>query len=293
MVALSGDRSRPSTNFEDFASNWLGQSLSSGRPQSTAPVQPAASPPNPTRRATPTPAPNRRLTPELQKAYDRAQQRFGHIPGAQIEVVASPGNGGKPVVMLRHRDGKKEGYDAQMHFHGDQLFDQRVGYDKEIGKAVERAWQKSKDTVFILPEANNENKAPRSDWNNATNLDRTMQDGLRGLGLDPSAAGSRTVSGHSAGGSVIAKALARGELRGADRIELYDAAVGSTHNHVSGPERARVAAYARSHPNQFVVMPGIMTSSAWNNYVDRSRFLPRASDHWAPLWNSLGQFREP
>lgn len=290
-MALSGDRGRPSPNFEDFASKWLGQGEAAGKPRPT--VQPAASPPTPRPAPTPSPDPTRRLTPELQKAYDRAQQRFGHIPGAQIEVVASPGNGGKPVVMLRHADGKKDGYNAQMHFHGDQLFDQRVGYDKELGQAVERAWQKSKDTVFILPEAQNEDRAPRSDWNNASNLGRIMNDGLRGLGLDPAAAGSRTVSGHSAGGSVIAKALARGELRDFDRIELHDAAVGSTHNHVSPAERARVAAYARSHPHQFVVMPGIMTNSAWNQYVDRSRFLPRASDHWTPLWNSLGQFREP
>lgn len=289
MVALSGERGRPSPNFEDFASKWLGQGESSSPPKRSQPLQPAATP----ERAATVPAPNRQLTPELQKAYDRARERFGHIPGAQIEVMASPGNGGKPVVMLRHADGTRDGYHAQMHFHGDQLFDQRVGYDQEIGKAVERAWQKSKDTVFILPEAQNENRAPRSDWNNASDLGRIMNDGLRGLGLDPAAAGSRTVSGHSAGGSVIAKALARGELRDFDRIELHDAAVGSTHNHVSAAERARVAAYARSHPHQFVVMPGIMTSSAWNQYIDRSRFLPRASDHWAPLWNSLGQFREP
>lgn len=228
----------------------------------------------------------------LKVAYDRAVRRFGSIEGVEIQVCASPGSGGKPVVALRHREGKADR--CHIHFHGDQLYDGDVNYEGKIGPCLERAWQKDKDTVLLLPEANNEDQAPRSDWNNIRDLRLILKDGMKALGLGVDELVHSACSGHSAGGSVIAKAIARtpAEVVGFDRLELYDAAVSSTHNSVSDDERARVQRWCQQRPQQFLVVPGIMKSS-WLTYVDRSRWTEKAEDHWSPLWDSLGQEREP
>ncbi|GMU55607.1 MAG: hypothetical protein AMXMBFR33_47530 [Candidatus Xenobia bacterium] len=227
----------------------------------------------------------------VQEARRRAERRFGRIEGVQIAVHASPASSGRPVVVLRNQRGATEGFQVHTHFHGDQLYDQQVGYEQRIGSTVERAWQSNPDQVFVLPEARNESAAPRSDWNNIRNLGDLADGAVQASGLDPARAGRTVVSGHSAGGSVIAKAIARQD-RLPDRIELYDAAVGSTHNPVSPGERRALQAWCRDNPERFVVVPGVMQSS-WLEYVDRSRWTERASDHWSPLWDSLGQAREP
>ncbi|MBS2038277.1 hypothetical protein JST97_25055 [bacterium] len=231
-----------------------------------------------------------RLT--LQASYDRAVQRFGGIPGVQIEVCQSRGSGGQPVVVLRHQNGQNQR--LHLHFHGDQLYDQEVKYEDEIGPCIQRAWEAHPDTVFVLPEAANESKAPRSDWNNISDLRQIGQDALAKLGIQ--SVQHWSVSGHSAGGSVVAKALARGSnaqnLKDFDRIELYDAAVSSTHNSVSDAEREKIKRWCQKNPEQFLVVPGVMKSS-WLEYVDRSRWTEKASDHWSPLWQSLGRERQP
>ncbi|MFN8613179.1 MAG: hypothetical protein U0931_36915 [Vulcanimicrobiota bacterium] len=234
--------------------------------------------------------PQRRLT--LQASYDRAVARFGNIPGVQIEVCQSRGNGGQPVVVLRHQDGLNQR--VHIHFHGDQLYDQQVNYEDEIGPCVQRAWETHPDTVFVLPEAANENKAPRSDWNNVSDLRQIGLDALSKMGIE--SVPHWSASGHSAGGSVLAKALARGSssqnLRDFERIELYDAAVSSTHNSVSDAEREKIKRWCKKYPEQFLVVPGVMKSS-WLDYIDRSRWTEKAGDHWSPLWQSLGRERQP
>lgn len=231
-----------------------------------------------------------RLT--LQASYDRAVKRFGQIPGVHIEVCQSSGSGGQPVVVLRREDGQNQR--VHIHFHGDQLYDQQVNYEGEIGPCIQRAFESHPDTVFVLPEAANESKAPRSDWNNISDLRRIGQDGLAKMGID--SVPHWSLSGHSAGGSVVAKALARGSnaqnLKDFDRIELYDAAVSSTHNPVSDGEREKIKRWCQKNPGQFLVVPGVMKSS-WLEYIDRSRWTEKASDHWSPLWQSLGRERQP
>jgi len=183
--------------------------------------------------------------------------------------------------------------DVQVHFHGDQLYDQEAQYEKKIGDAVGRAWQKSPNTLFLLPEAANEDAAPRSNWKNISDLRQLTQDGLQKLGLGWENKATWTISGHSAGGSVIAKAMARPDaLSEVTRFELYDAAVSSQHNPVSEAERKKIRAWCQDLPEQFLVVPGTMKSS-WLDYIERSRWTAKASDHWSPLWDSLGQFRLP
>lgn len=235
----------------------------------------------------------RRLDP-VQQAYVRAVRRFGAIPGAEIFVTAVPASGGRPVVVLRQASADRSHLTVQTHFHGDQLYDQDVDYDKHIGETVAAAWQKDANTVFVLPEAQNEYAAPRTDWSNLQSVPDTALQAVEASGLSWDGVVRTVVSGHSAGGSAIALALARGDdgLKQYDRIELYDAAVGSTHNPVSTGQRALIEAYCRDHEDQFLVVPGVMQSS-WLTYVDRSRWTAPYTDHWSPLWTSLGQFRCP
>lgn len=240
------------------------------------------------------PPPGPKQANSLAQARQRAQRRFGHIPGVQIEVCASAGCGQTPVVVLRHREGPAD--KLHVHFHGDQLYDHEQNYDEKIGPCVERAWQKDNGTIFVFPEARNENQAPRSDWNNISNLATLAQDALAALQVPPEQIQSQVLSGHSAGGSVLAKLIARQQpgqgLPDLDRLELYDAAVSSTHNPVSERERAVIRKWCQQHPDQFLVVPGVMKSS-WLDYIDRSRWTEKASDHWSPLWDSLGQQRQP
>lgn len=225
-----------------------------------------------------------------QTALERARRRFGAIEGAIIAVSSSPASGGRPVISLRNAQGSPTGYRVHTHFHGDQLFDGQVGYEDQIGPTIQSAWQHDPDQVFVLPEAANESAAPRSDWNNIRSLPGLNRAALTALSLDPDQAAHFTLSGHSAGGSPVARALARGEAP--DRLELYDAAVSSQHNPVSDSERRAVRAWCQRHPERIVLVPGIMRSS-WLDYVDRSRWTARAADHWSPLWDSLGQERQP
>lgn len=232
----------------------------------------------------------RTLRTPSQLALERARRRFGGIEGAVIAVSSSPASGGRPVISLRNSLGSSSGYRVHTHFHGDQLFDGQVGYEDHIGPTVAAAWRHDPDQVFVLPEAANESAAPRSDWNNIRNLPGLNRAALTALSLEPEQAGPFTLSGHSAGGSPVARALARGEAP--DRLELYDAAVSSQHNPVSDSERRAVQAWCRRHADRIVLVPGIMRSS-WLDYVDRSRWTSRADNHWSPLWDSLGQERQP
>lgn len=244
----------------------------------------------PTRRSVKTPPPQSPQADPLQGAYQRALARFGNIPGVEIQVCQSAGNGRAPVVVLRHREGQNG--TVHVHFHGDQLYDQEVNYEGQIGPCVERAWNAHRDTIFVLPEAANEDKAPRSDWNNVSDAPRIVQDALAKFNLDPAAVKNWTLSGHSAGGSVLAKCIARKSVGKFQRIELYDAAVSSTHNPVSDSEREKIKGWCKKYPEQFLIVPGVMKSS-WLEYVDRSRWTEKARDHWSPLWDSLGQVRSP
>jgi hypothetical protein len=221
----------------------------------------------------------------VETAKARAEKRFGAIPGAQIQVITSPGSSGKPVVVLRHAEASPEARKVQVHFHGDQLYDANVGYEGKIGPCIERGWARSKDTIFILPEAGNESAAPRADWNNIKDIGQIVKDAV---GPEPHHV---TLSGHSSGGSPVAKALAR-SIERFDRVELYDAAVSSQHNAVSESERQRVQKWCKANLGKIVLVPGSMGSS-WLTYVDKSRHTEKAHDHWSPLWQSLGQFREP
>lgn len=227
-------------------------------------------------------------------ALQRAQRRFGWIEGAVIAVSSSPASGGKPVVTLRNSRGSETGYHVHTHFHGDQLFDQEVDYEHNIGATVKAAWDYDVNQVFVLPEAANESAAPRSDWSNIRQVGELTSRALGALGLDPGQAARFCISGHSAGGSPVAKAIARRDagVKNADRVELYDAAVSSKHNPVSSAERRVIQAWCRANPSKIVLVPGIMRSS-WLEYVDRSRWTEPAPDHWSPLWDSLGRDRDP
>lgn len=229
----------------------------------------------------------------LQKAFERAQKRFGHLLGVQIQVFSHPSSGNQPVVVLSNSlaNGPRI---LQTHFHGDQLYDKDVHYEDEIGKCVGRAWERTPNVVLVLPEAKNEDQAPRSDWNNIANVVNIADKALEQAGLNSADVAKRILSGHSAGGSVVAKAMARNDLGLGryDQIELYDAAVSSQHNPVGDTERAKIKEWCRERPSQFLVVPGIMKSS-WLDYIPSQRWTEKASDHWSPLWQSLGMERSP
>ena len=233
----------------------------------------------------------------LQKAYDRAVRRFGAIPGVAISVTSSPHTSMVPVVVLKNMAADPTAYKVQIHFHGDQLFDHDVDYETHIGDSVATAWSKDLSTVFVLPEARNEDAAPRSDWANIVSVGGAVRQAVESAGLNWSGVRQTDLSGHSAGGSVVARALVR--LAQSDpseenfnRVELYDAAVGSQHNPVSESDRKLLKSYCAAHQEQFVVVPGIMKSS-WLDYIDPKRWTESYKDHWSPLWESLGQYRQP
>jgi hypothetical protein len=252
---------------------------------------------------TPMPPPVRTLaleSPEsvqLDGAQARAQLRYGKIPGVQISVV-EVGGSSKPVVVLRNAlsHGKPS---VQVHFHGDQYLDAQVGYDQHIGPTIGASWKNHPDLVFVIPESNNEDSGQRVDWSNVSNVGQMSREALKAAGVDPDQVGSRILSGHSAGGSVIARAIAADspapgyELKDFDRIELYDAAVGSTLNPISAAERDKVQQWTQSHEDRCLYVPGVIKSSAWKTYIDPSRWTKPETDHFTALWDSLGQLRQP
>lgn len=203
------------------------------------------------------------LSPDaLQMAFDRAQKRFGHLAGVEIQVFSHSSSGDRPVVVLSNAQAEGPRV-LQIHFHGDQLYDKDVRYEDEIGKAVGRCWERTPNVVLVLPEAQNEDQAPRSDWNNVANVVALAERAVEQAGLSATDVGKRILSGHSAGGSVVAKAMARRDLglEQFDQIELYDAAVSSQHNPVGDAERVKIKEWCQQRPDRFLVVPGIIRSS--------------------------------
>lgn len=234
------------------------------------------------------------MTPEMRKALERAQKRFGHIPGAQISVSASPATEGKPVVLVRHAQADPNNLTLQTHFHGYMHMDAQVKYEKRIGETVAAAWARDPNLVFVLPEARNEGQ-DHSDWNNAKNVTAAAQNALEGSGLTWQGVKTCILSGHSAGGSPVAKALARaqmGEEGVFHRVELYDPAFRSNPTVITEKEQARCEAYVKAHQSDMLLVPGTMNSH-WLRIVEKSRYTERAKDHFAALWESLGQLRSP
>jgi hypothetical protein len=261
------------------------------------PAQPAESPSEaPAKPTEPRPKPfdPSKLNPEMRKTYDRAVQRFGKIPGAEISVTASPASEGKPVVTLRHAQADPKNLTVQTHFHGYQHMDKQVGYDKRIGDSVAAAWAKDPNRTFVLPDARNEG-AHHSDWNNVKNVTDLTRTAVEGSGLKWEGVKQRVISGHSAGGSPVAKALSRaqqGQEGRFDRVELYDPAFNSSPTQVTAQDRQRATEWVRSNQKNMLLVPGTM-NSPWMQMIDRNRWTSRHSDHFSPLWQSLGQLREP
>ncbi|MHB2017346.1 MAG: GH25 family lysozyme, partial [Candidatus Xenobia bacterium] len=77
------------------------------------------------------------------------------------------------------------------------------------GDAVAAAWQKDANTVFVLPEAENEDVAPRSDWSNIKCAADATHAAVEAAGISWNGVKRTVLSGHSAGGSVVALAIAR------------------------------------------------------------------------------------
>lgn len=236
----------------------------------------------------------RSLTPEMRKALERAQKRFGHISGAEISVSASAATEGKPVVLVRHAQADPNNLIVQTHFHGYMHMDAQVKYEKRIGETVAAAWARDPNVAFVLPEARNEG-ADHSDWNNAKNVTDAARTALEESGLKWDGVKTCILSGHSAGGSPVAKALARAQLGEEGvfhRVELYDPAFRSSPTVISEQEQARCESYVKAHQSDMLLVPGTM-NSPWLKMVDKSRHTQRAKDHFAALWESLGQLRSP
>jgi hypothetical protein len=229
------------------------------------------------------------LSSDLAPARERAQKRYGQIPGVHIDVLTCPSAGDKPVVVLSKPEALHDGFRLHLHFHGDQFEDDKVDYDQKIGPTIGQAWEKDGNIVFVIPESNNENAAPRVDWSNIKDSAQLTQEAFQ----SDKKVGSKILSGHSAGGSPVAHAIAHGQAEDFSRIELYDAAVGSTMNTVTTEERSQVQAWTRQHEDRFLYVPGVITDSAWRQYIDADRWTPPAADHWTALWQSLGQYRQP
>lgn len=235
-----------------------------------------------------------KLSPELQRAYDKALVRFGKVPGAQISVSASPASGGRPVVTVRHQGADPKNLTVQTHFHGFQVYDKKVGYDQKLAQTVENAWAKDKNTVFVFPEARDEaTPGYRAEWGNIESVTSLTKKAVEEAGL-PAAGVQRTVlSGHSAGGTPVAKALARAQA-GTDgpftRVELYDAAVQSNGTEISAAERKSAREYTQKHASEMLLVPGTMRNS-WESWLPKSRHAKQENDHFETVWVSLGQFR--
>lgn len=229
---------------------------------------------------------------ETQKAYDKAMARFGKIPGVQISVSASDASGGRPVVTVRHQGADPKNLTVHTHFHGFQVYDKKVGYDDKIAKTVENAWGKDKNQVFVFPEAQDEaNPGYHAEWGNIASVHDLTKTAVEKAGLKYDGVQKTVLSGHSAGGTPVAKALARAQ-DGQDgpftRVELYDAAVQSQGTAISRSERAGAEAYARSHDMLYV--PGTMSTS-WEGWIPQRNQTKRVNDHFEAVWASLGQAR--
>jgi hypothetical protein len=228
----------------------------------------------------------------LQKSYDRAVARFGHIPGAEISVSSSPASGGQPVVLVRHRDADARNLTVQTHFHGFQHMDKAVRYDQQIGDTVEKAWDKNKNMVFVFPEARDEGQAHRrAEWDGLTSAHDLTRTAVETAGLSWNGVQKTILSGHSAGGSPVAKALARAQ-RGQDgpfsRVELYDAAMQSAGTNVTAADRDAARAYVTTHQADMLYVPGTM-STEWNRIIKHQT--RGYHGHFDPVWTSLGQER--
>jgi len=234
------------------------------------------------------------MTPELQKAYDKAVARFGKVPGARISVSASPASGGRPVVTVRHQQADPKNLTVQTHFHGFQVYDKRVGYDDKIARTVDNAWAKDRNTVFVFPEAKDEaTPGYRAEWGNIASVRDLTKTAVESAGLPYGGVQRTVLSGHSAGGTPVAKALARAQ-EGQDgpfnRVELYDAAVQSRGTAISRSEMKAAQAYIKQHTSSMLLVPGTMRNS-WESWIPQSRHTQGENDHFETVWVSLGQFR--
>jgi hypothetical protein len=146
--------------------------------------------------------------------------------GARLGVSMPEGNGGQPVLTLQ--DGRLQQmladnpdlrYNVHTHYHGAILPKNPKTFDKNtVANSMASMWQKDPTHVFVLPQtqvfgaAKDDqpigNQWGHAAWSNVSNEKTTTEDALAEAGLDPTRAGSKTVSGHSAGGYPLADVMA-------------------------------------------------------------------------------------
>lgn len=228
----------------------------------------------------------------MNKALQRAQARFGRLPGAIISVSADPASNNLPVVLVRHKDTNSNSvrFTVQTHFHGWQMYDKQEHYETRIGDAVAAAWAHDTSRLFVFPESVDEGTGSKVDWSNIRNLTRLTQKALETAALSWNSVALFVISGHSAGGQPISEALNRamkGQEPAFGRTELYDAVMNS-----SEPDTTR--AYIHAHTDTMLYVPGVM-NTPWTapGGIPPERRTPPAKNHFDALWSSLGQLREP
>jgi hypothetical protein len=155
-----------------------------------------------------------------QAALQRARVAYADLiaQGARVEVVTPPGNGGQPVVVL-----VPPGFDpnkpakVQTHYHGDRSSAAEAG--GIATRAIHDLSRRDPQTVWVLPEARGGVNSSPTDWSNVMDQGATTRDALAAVGVTN--VEERTVSGHSAGGRALARAIERGTVQ-ADRLLLLD-----------------------------------------------------------------------
>jgi hypothetical protein len=163
--------------------------------------------------------------PELAQALATARRSYAGLlaQGAKLSVIASPGNGGKPVVVLippalaSNTDPSKP-YRVHVHYHGMGSTALEPAADSPLKQRIADSFSQSPPTVFVLPHSGTQNRATPQ-WGNVKDTGVTAGDALAGV------VGARTeltVSAHSLGRRAIESAIANGGLV-ADRLDLQDA----------------------------------------------------------------------
>ena len=165
-----------------------------------------------------------RFSPALGRVVEQAKSTYAEFlsrtPPARITATTSAGNGGSPVLTL-----VPPGFDAskpatvQTHFHGD-LTSVAAPAGSHTGNIKEQL-AKDPQRVWVLPEAQGNVGAQKTNWNNVQDEAGTVRDALGGAGVTPAAGTKYVVSAHSAGGRGLAAAMTTGTLK-AEQLVLLD-----------------------------------------------------------------------
>lgn len=172
---------------------------------------------------------------------------------AKIIVKLSDGNGGQPVMVLTGPGFDPKGHvRVHTHYHGDNAtvadpLGSKAGTNARIRDAIAR----DKQTVFVLPEADNTREgtdSPHNDgacdytnvgWRNVKSQDATTEDALKARNVTGTV-DERVVSLHSGAGKLVPRLMGvdkTGAGLRCDRLELLDSLYGnSKHDWKTGPD---------------------------------------------------------